>query len=184
MRAALSKILVVDLECTCWEGKPPAGQESEIIEIGVCLLDTVTLERSAKRSIMVKPVRSEISAFCTSLTTITPEDVQDGVSFEEALRILTTDYNSKNQVWASFGDYDRKQFDRQCKSFGLKYPFGDTHLNVKTIAALMLGLNYAIGMEGILEKLNLPLEGTHHRGADDAWNIALILKYIIQKWRN
>ena len=26
-----------------------------------------------------------------------------------------------------------------------------------------------------LDKLGLPLEGTHHRGVDDAWNIAKIL---------
>lgn len=33
-------IIIIDLEATCWEGKPPQGQESEIIEIGICVLDT------------------------------------------------------------------------------------------------------------------------------------------------
>ena len=34
------KLLVVDLEATCWEGyNAPAGQKNEILEIGVCLLD-------------------------------------------------------------------------------------------------------------------------------------------------
>ena len=34
----LDCILVVDLEATCWVGGPPEGQESEIIEIGLCVL--------------------------------------------------------------------------------------------------------------------------------------------------
>lgn len=35
----LDKVLVIDLEATCWENEPPKGQKSEIIEIGVALVD-------------------------------------------------------------------------------------------------------------------------------------------------
>ena len=34
-------------------------------------------------------------------------------------------------------------------------------------------------MARALEMLALPLEGTHHRGADDAWNIAGILARLL-----
>ena len=34
-----------------------------------------------------------------------------------------------------------------------------------------------------LELLNLPLEGTHHRGGDDAWNIAAILSRLLLQTR-
>ena len=37
MSGKLDKILVVDIEATCWEGKPPAGEQNEIIEVGICL---------------------------------------------------------------------------------------------------------------------------------------------------
>ena len=30
-------------------------------------------------------------------------------------------------------------------------------------------------MDAALGMLGLPLEGTHHRGGDDAWNIAAVL---------
>ncbi|MFE2626194.1 DNA polymerase III, partial [Streptomyces caelestis] len=30
---------VVDVEATCWEGQPPPGQVSEIIEIGLTVVD-------------------------------------------------------------------------------------------------------------------------------------------------
>ena len=37
MARKLDKIVVVDIEATCWEGKPPEKQESDIIEVGICL---------------------------------------------------------------------------------------------------------------------------------------------------
>lgn len=45
MSKLLDQILVVDLESTCWEGSPPAGMTSEIIEIGLCVVDVARLER-------------------------------------------------------------------------------------------------------------------------------------------
>ena len=78
-----NKIIIIDLEATCWEGIPPQGEVSEIIEIGICLLDTLTGEISNNRGILVKPTHSKISPFCTQLTTITPELVaREGVSYE------------------------------------------------------------------------------------------------------
>jgi inhibitor of KinA sporulation pathway (predicted exonuclease) len=37
-----------------------------------------------------------------------------------------------------------------------------------------------VGMTTALEKLGLPLEGTLHRGVDDAWNIAKILAKLLK----
>jgi inhibitor of KinA sporulation pathway (predicted exonuclease) len=84
----LDQIIVVDIESTCWEKKPPEGQESEIIEIGICPLDVPSGERLEKESILVKPERSQISEFCTNLTTLTQEQVNQGVPFAEACSIL------------------------------------------------------------------------------------------------
>ncbi|QDV40613.1 hypothetical protein Enr13x_04190 [Stieleria neptunia] len=55
------------------------------------------------------------------------------------------------------------------------YPFGITHLNVKSLFAVSLGLKHEVGLDGAYEMLGLQMEGTHHRGDDDAWNIAGIL---------
>ena len=44
-RRKLDRIVVVDVEATCWEGAPPADEVSEIIEVGVCLLDVAAGER-------------------------------------------------------------------------------------------------------------------------------------------
>jgi hypothetical protein len=44
------RILVIDTEATCWEGSSPPGQISEIIEIGLCVLDVPTLARVEQRA--------------------------------------------------------------------------------------------------------------------------------------
>lgn len=183
MAKQLDSILVVDIEATCWEGKPPTDQESEIIEVGLCLLDSQTLERSGKRSLLIRPERSSVSSFCTNLTTLTQEQVAQGISFREACSILRQEYEAKSRVWASFGDYDRRQFERQCAAWQVGYPFGTTHLNVKSLFALSQGYSREVGMARALETLGMSLEGTHHRGDDDAWNIARILGEILRRTR-
>ncbi|GGI29552.1 3'-5' exonuclease [Pedobacter mendelii] len=180
MAKILDKIIVLDLEATCWEGNNPEGMDSDIIEIGICLLDIKTGEITDNRGILVKPERSTVSEFCTELTTITPEMIaQDGISFKEACSVLKKQYLSSGRAWASFGAYDLKQFQRQCTALGVGFPFGPSHINVKTLFALKNKLDHEEGMSRALEILDIPLEGTHHRGVDDAKNIAKILKNIL-----
>ena len=177
----MTDILVIDVEATCWQSRtPPPGQQSEIIEIGLCLLDTTTYQPHSKRSILIRPQRSKVSSFCTELTTLTQAQVDTGISFEEACVTLIEEYQSRNLRWASYGDYDRKQFEQQCPSFGVPYPFGEEHINVKKMIARKMGWRRAIGMSRALQNLNLALVGTHHRGHDDAWNIARILALVLE----
>lgn len=183
MARKLDKILVVDVESTCWDGPPPEGEESEIIEIGLCVIDLDTLTRKSKYSILVKPERSTISSFCTDLTTLTPEMFDDAGTLSDACKRLKKDFSSKDRLWASWGDYDRRQFERVCQTAGVGYPFGMTHLNAKTLFAVSLGLDHEVGLDRAYEKLGLAMEGIHHRGDDDAWNIADILCRLLGETR-
>jgi inhibitor of KinA sporulation pathway (predicted exonuclease) len=171
----LDTILVIDLESTCWDGPPPDGQVSEIIEIGVATIDVATLGRVEKRSILVKPVKSQVSEFCTRLTTLTADHLKDAGALADATRILKKEFRSQDRLWASWGDYDRRQFERVCREFNVGYPFGTGHLNVKTLFAVAHGLDHEVGLDGAYQRLGLTMEGTHHRGGDDAWNIAALL---------
>jgi len=179
----LDQILVIDIEATCWAGKPPTGMESEIIEIGVCPLDTTTGERLEKRSILVRPVRSRVSEFCTRLTTLTPTQVSHGTTFRRACEILRKQYDSRTRVWASYGDFDRRQFEYQSRSMDVPYPFGSTYINIKTLFALAYQLPHEVGLDKALSLAGLPLEGTQHRGHDDAWNIAGLLSTMLTAMR-
>ena len=182
MAKKLDKIIVVDVEATCWEGSPPPGQEGEIIEIGLCLLEVASGQRSDKQSILVRPERSQVSSYCTQLTTLTQEQVEHGITFKAAGSMLQQQYATKHRVWASYGDYDRRQFQKQCEAFAVNYPFGPTHINVKNLFALSQGLADEVGMAKALELMKRPLEGVHHRAGDDAWNIAGILAVLLSKF--
>ncbi|MFC6012060.1 exonuclease domain-containing protein [Nocardia lasii] len=176
---------VVDVEATCWDGAPPPGQMNEIIEIGVTVVDLATRTRVSKHGILVRPTRSTVSAFCTELTSLTQEQVDTGVTFDEACRLLVAEFAATERPWASWGDYDRKQFRSQCEITGVPYPFSSEHTNAKQVFAESYGLRRRPGMDGALRIADLPLEGTHHRGDDDAWNIGALVVDVLDRggWR-
>jgi len=178
---ALDEVLVVDVESTCWEGTPPAGEVSEIIEIGICPVEVATGKRGERRSVLVRPSRSRVSPFCTRLTTLTADQVAEGMSFAEACALLRKEYRADRRVWASYGDYDRKMFERQCADFGVRYPFGPRHVNVKTLFALTHALPREVGMAEAVRLTGRKIDGTHHRGHDDAYNIAGLLVTLLRR---
>ncbi|MGC0421521.1 exonuclease domain-containing protein [Embleya sp. AB8] len=179
----LDLLLVIDVEATCWSGPIPDGQRNEIIEIGLTTLDIGTGERLDRHGIPVRPTHSTVSAFCTELTTLTQADVAAGHTFADACALLRDEFRAHERVWASWGEYDRQQFERQCAAEAVPYPFGTRHLNAKTLYSLAHGLDHELGMAGALAHAGLPLHGTHHRGVDDAWNIAALLGGVLRASR-
>ena len=177
------RLLVVDIETTCWEGDPPHGEVSDIIEVGVCFLNASSLECSESRSILVKPSRSRVSDFCTRLTTITPSDVESGSTLSQACSVLTNEFQSRSRPWASYGDFDRRRFQSDCRELDVPYPFGHSHLNVKNLVALALGIPEEVSLTEALALFDLPATGTLHRAADDAWNVAQLVTTIVARAR-
>jgi inhibitor of KinA sporulation pathway (predicted exonuclease) len=183
MAKRLDCALVIDVESTCWEGTPPRGQSSEIIEIGLCVVDLQLLERRERRSIMVKPMMSEIGDFCTRLTGITPDMVAHAEPLSVAVQVLRDQYRSDDRLFASWGDYDRSQFVRNCRAYDLRYPFGPTHLNVKNLFSIALGLPHELELDVASARFGIAMEGSHHRGGDDAWNVARLLCLLLKRTR-
>ena len=183
MAKDLRVINIVDIESTCWD-KPeekPAGEQNEIIEIGIVALDVKTLQIVDKDSILIKPQFSTVSPFCTQLTTITQDLLdREGISLQAALDRLKAKYKPFLRTWASYGDYDREEFKKNCERIGAEYPWGRTHLNIKNLLALHKGLKNEIGMAEACKFLGIKLDGTLHRGLDDAENIAKIYSAIIR----
>lgn len=177
------QILVIDVEATCWDNLPPnlieaSQRRNEIIEIGITPIDIKTNEIGLSRSIIVKPNKTTISTFCTKLTTLTPEFVEKtGITFPEAIEILNDDYRTDINIWASYGDYDRDSFVRNCGWWSIAYPFNNNHINVKALVGAFVGKHLGTGKA--CEKLGIPWEGTHHRGVDDSRMIAKILQRIL-----
>jgi inhibitor of KinA sporulation pathway (predicted exonuclease) len=176
-----NNVNVVDVEATCWAGSQPPGEVSEIIEIGLTVIDLDAGERLVRHRILVKPARSTVSVFCTELTGLTQHEVDQGLTFTEACRLLAAEHRAGARPWISWGDYDRHQFARQCQATRTPYSFGSRHTNAKAVFTEAYGLRKRPGMAQALEIAGLRLEGRHHRGEDDAWNIAALVLHLSER---
>jgi inhibitor of KinA sporulation pathway (predicted exonuclease) len=170
-------MMIVDLEATCWERdpkEPPSNQIGEIIEIGMVILDLSTLEiEKPLPRIMVRPIATTVSNFCTRLTGITQQDVDQGMSLEAAF-ILLREAGSKKMPWGSWGNYDLWKIDEEAGRKGLKYPFLARHINIKLLHGIMRGHRKEMGLGAAVSDMGLKFEGDPHCGFDDAVNIARV----------
>lgn len=175
-------IIVIDLECLCWEDGNLNRSFPEIIEIGVCKLNTETLQPSNKTSYLIKNKYGSVSKFCTDLTTITQEQLdKNGISFSEALFRLRQDFKLQTRQWASWGEFDKNRFKEQCHFFEFNYPLSEMHRNVHDEFQMMVGLK---SVKKACKHLGIDFEGTIHRGDDDAWHIAKILGMMMKFQRD
>lgn len=191
MATNLKRVFVVDVEATCWETKEEQGtRPNEIIEIGFCVLDVKSLKVISKDSFVVKPQFTTVSPFCTELTGWTQADIDQGQPINVILDQITSLYQPNyNDVWFSYGNYDRNMLSSKTnKGVGALYdidtidnPFDKCgqHINIKTLYALRAGLDREVGLAKALNQLGFQFEGRHHNGADDAANIAKIVAYCI-----
>lgn len=190
MRAELNRIIVIDVEATCWETREEQGSmPNEIIEIGACELNVKTGEIGNRAQILVSPAFTKVSPFCTKLTGWTPEEIEaEGLPIEHAIAEFTRIYNpTEATIWCSCGDYDRNMLSSKSRQGLAMYklsspnPFDNMrlHINVKTLMALRFKLSREMGMGAALNYLNEKLEGAHHNGCDDAYNIAKILRRVL-----
>jgi inhibitor of KinA sporulation pathway (predicted exonuclease) len=77
--------------------------------------------------------------------------------------------------------YDKNQLSKDCQLHNLDDTWIINHINIKQRHAKIRKLDKPCGMEIALTMEGFQLEGTHHRGIDDARNIAKIfLKYFDQ----
>jgi len=189
MAADLSQLIVVDVEATCWDpakypNEPQGFQPNEVIEIGVAALDLQSRTVVERASIVIKPRNSTISTFCTELTGWTQDAIDEqGLDIVDALKEFENIFKPEGKVWCSYGEYDRWMLSSTTKQGLFKYgispvdnPFDRMrgHFNLKTLMALKHKLKREMGMAKALNFYKLTLEGRHHNGADDAYNIAKI----------
>ena len=169
-------LVIVDLEATCWKQGEHRPDDMEIIEIGAVLVDPARPEDAREFQTFVRPVRfPELSEFCRNMTTIQQQDVETADPFPIAFpRFLEWIGDPAAARLASWGAYDRKQFVKDCLLHGIPYPFAEDHFNIKQFFGKRFG-GRPPGMGAALRRLGLDLEGTHHRGIDDARNIFRIL---------
>ena len=176
--------LVLDFEATCAENDPTQRQWSELIEFPCVLVDARSHATVAEFRSMVRPTqRPTLTAFCTHLTSITQDQVATAPTLDEVLRrfgawlpnVLGTDDTSR-VLPVTCGEPDlASMLPRECQRKGLQVPSVlQRYCNIKKPFSGLMATK-AGGMTAMLQKLNLPLQGHHHLGIDDARNIARIV---------
>ncbi len=176
------RYIVVDLEATCWENvRDPDRMET--IEIGAIELPTAEAPPGREFGRFVRPVvEPQLSTFCMRLTTIGQEDVDQAECFAVVFPEFMDWIGTEPFVLCSWGEYDRNQFRTDCRRHGIAMPESfERHLNLKKAFAHHFGFKVS-GMKRALERAKLPMEGTHHRGIDDARNIARLAGLFLPQW--
>jgi 3'-5' exoribonuclease 1 len=173
------RIVVVDVEATCWK-KGVFSRKKETIEIGDVLL---LLDRDQSRwpefQTFVRPQRlPRLSSFCRELTGITQENVDAAPTFPEALRLFVEwSQPVERVVLATWSRYDLWQLDLDLAAHGLPklaIPF----LDVKKLAARIVG---AKSFEQTVRDLAPDaVEMPSHRAISDARRTALILNRLLR----
>lgn len=171
--------LVIDFEATCCDHGSVPRHAMEIIEFGVVMTDADFHVVDEFQS-FVKPVRHPVlTPFCTELTSIRQQDVDSAPAFPECVAAFKAWlYQYPDFAFCSWGDYDRTQLQQDCDFHRITNPVSAPHFNVKRLFSEHQRLKKTYGLAGAIEKAGLTFSGTHHRGIDDARNIARLLPYV------
>lgn len=183
---AKETFLVVDLEATCKINDRNYGNET--IEIGAVMISS-NGDMVSEFNQFIRPIKKPIlTDFCKELTSIQQSDVDNAEYFPAVWEKFCDWINSfdDNAVFCSWGYYDKNQFIDDCELYKLPYDFKwfNRHISLKHQFVQIAGKRKC-GMSSALQILKIPLVGTHHRGIDDARNIAKILTHrdLFSKWK-
>jgi inhibitor of KinA sporulation pathway (predicted exonuclease) len=152
----------------------------EIIEIGAVRLAAPEGPPVDEFTAFVRPVcEPALSDFCTELTSIRQEDVDGAEPFPAVFDRFLHWIGGEEYRLCSWGGYDLGQFRLDCARHGLPLPAGfEAHVNLKQGFSRRYGCR-PLGMSAALAKAGLSLEGRHHRGIDDARNIAKLARLLL-----
>lgn len=173
------KVIVIDLEMTCWDSLESSKNTPEIIEIGLVEVDLSSKSISRHRQFYTIPPTTSISDFCTRLTGITPLKIKkQGFPLEKAFDIIQNKFGSKNKMYIGWGA-DNEQIISQCSLMGIENPFSNNYLNFSMLYSIMNSTDKKFSLMEALTREGIDFIGNEHSGIDDALNTAeLFLKFV------
>lgn len=176
--------IIYDLEATCWEHKRPTYTQ-EIIEIGAVKMNQY-IEVESLFSEFVKPVyHPTLSPFCKELTSIQQEDVEKAKEFPEVVEnfIDWIGWNDDEEyLLCSWGHFDKKALRESCDLYNMENDWVDHHINLKQQFQKIKKAHRPIGLKRAVEKEGFEWTGQHHRGIDDAKNLARLFARYFDDW--
>ncbi|NXP35835.1 ERI2 exoribonuclease, partial [Leiothrix lutea] len=188
-----SFLIVLDFEATCWADRGQRGPE--IIEFPAVLLNTSTGALESEFHMYVQPQEHPIlSEFCTELTGITQNQVDEGVPLNICLSqflkwiqkiqkekkiIFSTDSQSNSTseakacAFVTWTDWDLGVcLHYECRRKQLRKPdILNSWIDLKATYRAFYNRKPK-GLNGALQDLGIAFEGREHSGLDDSRNTA------------
>lgn len=163
------RALFIDVEMACWDGPNPAGMRNEIIEFGLVEVDTQKLVVLREGQYLVQPVAAEISAYCTTLTGISAEEVsRDGRPLGEVVRTMARHFGPARKPLLAWGD-DWRCVQQDCEEVGCENPFPrEAFTNIGHVGSLLWSGAGRLGLDAARSLLGLEPPNGRHRALVDA----------------
>ncbi|MGB1363015.1 MAG: exonuclease domain-containing protein [Flavobacteriales bacterium] len=165
------QFIVYDLEATCWRSRKP--RKVEIIEIGAVKMNE-RLEVVDDFCQFVRPkLHPEISPFCTKLTSIVQDDIEDAPLFDEAIEMFEdwVGFDQTRSMLMSWGEFDRRQFMNDARLHNMELPWLKYWACLQRHYSRWKGSKNQIGLKNAMEMEGLSFDGTQHRAIEDARNM-------------
>ena len=178
MRMSGRQFIIYDLEATCW--RSPKPRQVEIIEIGAVKVNE-ELDIVDEFCMFIKPLlHPKIDKFCTKLTSITQDDVEDAPHFDEVIAEFETwmDIDNTRTALFSWGDFDRRQFVKDAQLHELDLTWIKYWACLQSHYSKFKGSSNQIGLKNALKLEGLEFDGVQHRAIEDARNMAELFKQV------
>jgi inhibitor of KinA sporulation pathway (predicted exonuclease) len=178
----VARILVVDLEATCSDDGSIPPEEMEIIEIGACWTTEggVVLERFQH---LVKPLaRPILTPFCKQLIGITQEEVDQAPLApcrSQALQAFVNDMVSTDTCLDELGKLRSQATDQGRPASWDRHAFDHAPPECQATVCEGPAHRQGSGHGPSVRAERHQLEGQHHRGLDDAVNIAKLMPWVL-----
>ncbi len=176
--------IIFDLEATCWQGRPPSMIQ-EIIEIGAIRINGYgEVEGSFNKFIRPK-LNPRLSVFCQELTTIQQEEIDRARYFPEVIEAFQdwAEIFEEDYLLCSWGGFDQRMLIQDCELHHMEHDWVEPHINLKKQYREIKRLGKPRGLKKSVEIEGFDFTGTHHRGIDDAENLARIFIKYLDEWR-
>jgi 3'-5' exoribonuclease 1 len=177
--------LVIDFEANCL--KDDDERFTEIIEFPIVCVNAKSLEIEKSFHTFVKPtIFPEITPFCSLLTGIVQDDVENAPYLWEALELVHK-FLQDNEFLSKYtfaiacdGPWDMQNFlHNECMSKKLSKPdYFNEWVSIRSMHNKYYKTKQRMGVERMLAYSNMSFIGNPHSGLDDSKNIARILMMI------
>ncbi|GJM32549.1 MAG: exonuclease [Saprospiraceae bacterium] len=176
--------IIYDIEATCWEGNP-MSRVQEVIEIGAVRINQFG-EYEGEFNRFIKPIlHPNLSLFCRQLTSIEQENINRADQFPAVIEDFQdwAEMFDDEYMLCSWGNFDKKILIQDCQLHDLDYDWAESHINIRRQYHEIKRLHRTRGLKSSVTKEGFDFTGNHHRGIDDAKNLAKIFGKYLDEWR-